>query len=428
MKQSEKPRFFYGWVIVGIGFTSLLIRFGAMQTFGIFMVALIKEFGWNRGAVSVAQSIVMLMIGVGGPLAGYCLQRWGPRKVIAISALFLGFFLALTSQVKEIWQFYLVWGLLAGLGHSFQSMVPWTVVVSNWFVKKRGTATGIVMAGIGIGYFIIVPVTQFIISTFGWQAALISVGAILAAGIAPVCAIFVREKPENMNLLPDGDIPSKITVQEEAQKAAVVKDGGWTVKRAAKTLSFWLICLSFAAILLTTNIMLAHQVAFMVDAGYKASFAAFIFGVFGITSLPFRVFWGAFSDRLGPIAIYTICTILLIGGILSLLAIKSPSQSWLPYVFALLWGSSYGTTITIVAVVSANLYQGGNFGVIFGFIILISQLLGAPGAWVGGYLFDITGNYNLAFLLAALSAVISCGFIWALKLVKTNETAAPAQA
>ncbi|MDO8637561.1 MAG: MFS transporter, partial [Dehalococcoidia bacterium] len=206
------------------------------------------------------------------------------------------------------------------------------------------------------------------------------------------------------------------------------KNDVWTVKQAFKTSSFWFICLSFGAILFTTNIILAHQVAFMVDVGYKTSFAAFIFGVFGITSLPFRVVWGFFTDRIGPVTTYTISTILLLGGIIALLAIKSPSQAWLPYVFALLWGCSYGTTIVIVAVVSANLFQGKNFGVIFGFITLFGQLIGSPGAWVGGYLFDLNGNYHLAFILASVSAAVSCALMWALNIIKRNETGLPARA
>lgn len=425
VNQPASPKIFYGWVIVGVGFTSLLIRFGVLQTFSVFLVALVKEFGWNRGAVSGAQSLVMVMIGVGGPLVGYCLQRWGPRKVIAISALLLGLILALTSQIKQIWQFYLLWGLLGGLGHSFQSIVPWTAIISNWFIKKRGAAMGIAMAGVGIGYFIIVPVTQYIISAFSWQVALIIVGGILALGIAPASAMLLREKPEAMNLLPDGDAFKKKTAQEKQDhKAVEAKDDGWTVKRALKTSTFWFICLSFGAILFTTNIILAHQVAFMVDVGYKTSFAAFIFGVFGITSLPFRVVWGFFADRLGPFMAYTISTLFLLGGIFALLSIKSPSQSLLPYVFALLWGSSYGTTIIVIAIVSANLYQGKSFGVIFGFITLIGQVLGSPGAWLGGYLFDITGNYNLAFTLAIISAAVSCAWIWAAYFGKRNETIA----
>lgn len=429
LKQSEKPRVFYGWSMVGIGFTSLLIRFGVLQTFGIFMVALINDFHWSVGAVSGAQSLVMVMIGVGGPLVGWCIQKWGARKVIAVSALFLGFFLALTSQVKQIWQFYLLWGFLVGLAHSFQSIVPWTTVLSNWFIKKRGAAMGIAMSGIGIGYFIIVPVTQYIISRFGWQIALISVGAILALGIAPLSAIFVREKPEDMNLLPDGDTFLKKKVQEKQDQSVVaVTDGGWTLKKAMKTPAFWFICLSFATILFTTNLILAHQVFFMVKIGYKTSFAAFIFGVFGLTSLPFRVVWGFFSDRLGPILTYTLSTVLLLAGIAALLTIKSPSQSVQPYIFALLWGCSYGTTIIIVAVVSANLYQGKSFGVIFGFIMLVGQILGSPGAWLGGYLFDLYGNYNMAFTLAIISAAVSCALMWAVNIQKKNETTAFAEA
>lgn len=428
-KQAAKPRYFYGWVIVGIGFTSLLIRFGVLQTFAVFLVALVKEFGWNRGAVAGAQSVVMMMVGFGGPLAGYCIQRWGARKVIAISALFLGVALAVTSQVKQIWQFYLLWGFLVGLGHSFQSIVPWTAVISNWFTKKRGAAMGIAMSGIGIGYFIIVPLTQYIISNYSWRTALISLGAILALGIAPLSAILVREKPEDMNLLPDGNtLRKKITRGPQDLRAVAANDEVWTLKRTLKTSSFWFICFSFATILFTTNIILAHQVAHMVDVGYKAGFAALVFGVMGITSLPFRVVWGFFTDRLGPVVAYTLTTILSLAGIFALLSTRDSSHSWLPWMFALLWGSSYGTTIIVIAVVSANLFQGKSFGVIFGFITLVGQVLGSPGAWLGGYLFDINGNYNLAFTLAMISAVVSCLLMWAVNMRRKNETIAEAGA
>lgn len=430
-KRPAKSRAFYGWTIVGIAFTALLIRFGVLQTFGIFLVALVREFGWNRGAISLAQTIVMLMIGVGGPLVGFFLQRWGPRRVITISALLLGFVLALNSRITAIWHFYILWGVLGGLGHSFQSMLPWTAIVSNWFVRKRGLAIGIATAGIGVGYLFMAPFTQYVIAGYGWKAAFITLGGLLALGIAPMSAILVRERPQDMNLLPDGEgePPARDAVGNKKENTQLPsREGEWTARRALKTPAFWFLSLSFAAILFTINMILAHQVAFLVDVGYKVSISALIFGIVGVTSVPFRIIWGSLSDRLGPMWTYTFSTLIILGGIFALLSIRSPSQIWLAYLYALLWGSSYGTTIIVIAVVSANIYQGRSFGVIFGFITLIGQVLGSPGAWLGGYLFDIRGNYNLAFTLALLSSALSCVLMWAVGIKKKDVTGTEARA
>lgn len=362
----------------------------------------------------------MIVIAFSSPLAGYLIQRWGARKVITMSALLLGLVLVLTSQIKEIWHFYLLWALLGGLSTSFQGLVPWGVVISNWFIKKRGRAIGLAQSGIGLGYFIIIPLTQYIISKAGWRAAFIILGSMMALVLVPLSALLLRNRPETMNLLPDGEAyPEGKEVKQQETKGQ--EGDGWTFLKSLKTFPFWFLSVSFGAVLLTINIPLGHQIAYLVDVGYKPSMAAFVFGLVGITSVPFRVIWGILCDHIGIARAYTLATIILMASIFTILAIRETSQTWLPYIFALLYGASYGAAPVVISVSSSHFFPGKNFGVVFGFINLIAMALGAPGIWLGGYLFDLTGSYTSAFIVAFLGSAISCLLMWAAYVVKNKN-------
>jgi MFS family permease len=162
-------KFYYGWVIVGLSMISMAFWFGIRATFSVFFVALIDHFHWGRAEAAGAQSIAMMVYMIMAPIIGTLVDRIGPRKVIVPGILLTGLGLLLCTQIRTLFQFYLFFGIIVGMGVTCLSIAPFTVILAHWFERKRGTANGLAGVGIGLGIFVLVPLIQYLISSQGWQ-------------------------------------------------------------------------------------------------------------------------------------------------------------------------------------------------------------------------------------------------------------------
>lgn len=415
----KKPRFFYGWVIVALGFITLAVRFGAANSFGVFFAAMLRDFGWSRGSLGGVQTVNMAMTGLSTPLVGFALPRFGARKMVSITALLLGISLAAGSQIETIWHFYLVWGVAVGLTMGILGLAPWGAIIPNWFDRKRGTALGVASAGIGLGYLVLVPLVQYIIERFSWQMAFIALGLIVALFTAPLNAWLLRNRPEEMGLLLDnGESPRRQSPTPSPQ--AQGKGREWTTTQALSSRQFWCLLVAFGTGVLGFGFVIAHQIALMVDAGYSAILAAFIFGLMGITGSVSKIVWGYVADHIGREWAYTMGTIVLLCGMLALMIVRDTSAPWLVYAYALLFGFGYGAFSPIIPAASADIFLGKDFAMIFSLINMGGLFIGALGPWMGGFAFDLTGNYNAAFLIALASVSLSCALVWVAAPRKTK--------
>ena len=408
----KTPRkLFYGWVIVGISFLIMSIVYAIWYSFPLFYLPILNEFGWIRAETALIFSIGSIVYGIGSAIAGALVDRFGPRKTFTYATASIVVGLVGCSRVTEIWQFFLFWGVFASFGICMAGFVPCVALVSNWFTKKRARAVGIAQAG-GRESFIMTPLIQSLILAMGWQNTYL-VLAVSAAVFVIIPTQFLKRSPGDMGLLPDGE-----TVAEQQDRMARSPDDtttvnkewvatNWTLLRAMKEYRFWALFSIMLTIGTAYGIVMTHQIAFMVDIGFSAMFASFMLLIFGIFSMAGR-FCGFLSDMFGREATYIVgCTGVIIGFLL-LLFTRDSSSAWMLYTYAICFGFFSGINSPTYASTAADIFSGGHFGAILGFANIGYGLGNAIGAWLGGYIFDITGSYFFAFALSTVMLGLAC--------------------
>ncbi len=407
---------FYGWIVVGVCLLTLTISYGSRSSFSIFFVAMLDEFQWSRAALGAAFSIHSIVSAFCVPLGGALVDRFGPRTIFPIGAAILALGFIATSRIDTIWQFYLCFGIIMALGRSVFSMGPNSAILANWFVRYRGTAMGIASAGPGMGMFLLSPLMQLLISSFGWRVAYL-VFAGLVFLLIPLILKFQRLHPSELGLYPDGIAPQEtrgvpVTPPKKKKEVAIVDAiwaaEEWTPGKAIRTYRFWML---FGAFLFGnfTTIVTVHQVAFLVDVGYSKLFAASIFGLIGAITSASAILFGTLSDQMGRETSYTIQTLIALVSILVLLMIKDASQPWLIYLYALLFGLGSRQALPAIA---ADIFQGKHFGAIYGILAFGIALGHIFGPWFGGYLFDLYHSYTIPFTVSLLGVLLGCICVW----------------
>ena len=410
--------FYYGWVIVGLSMVSMAFWFGIRTTFSVFFVALIDHFHWGRAEAAGAQSIAMMVYMIMAPIIGTLVDRMGPRKVIVPGILLTGFGFLLCTQIRTLFQFYLFFGIIVGIGVTCLSIAPFTVILAHWFERKRGTANGLAGVGIGVGIFILVPLIQYLISSQGWPFAFFIFSLLIFAIPLPLNAIFLKHRPQEMGLLADGDpmTPSDKGGAEDPKD----KEGSSPhlfqrekeLSEIFKTSQFWYAILYPSLTTLGVYIIIVHHVRYLVDQGVDKIWAASLFATVGAISAGFRLFWGWFSDRMGREITFTMGGFCFSSGILFLLLFQYGRSFTLLSLFALFFGAGWGVTAPMFMSITADLYKGKHFGLIYGMLEGVIGLGSAFGAWIGGYIFDQTKNYFWAFMIAMILNLISILLVW----------------
>jgi len=199
----RSPRFFYGWIVVAVGFVIMAVGYALRNSFSVFYPAIVESFGWGRGNTALIFSIQMLVYGSVSPVVGRLVDRIDPRVVLSVGACIMGGGMALCSLATTQWEFYLLFGVMLAIGLSMVGITPLGAIVSKWFVRKRGLVFGILAAGFGVS-LISAPIAQSLISSFGWQNAYVIIGLFSIPLLVPLCILFIRRSPQDKGLLPNG--------------------------------------------------------------------------------------------------------------------------------------------------------------------------------------------------------------------------------
>jgi MFS family permease len=194
-KRATKRKFFYGHVIVGICFITLMIMYGALYSFGVFLKPIVAEFGWTRAVTAGAYSLYFLLSGLWSILAGRLSDRFEPRLIVTCCGLLVCLCYLLLSQITDVWQIYLLYGVLLSLGVA-TSFVAIYSTVARWFTTSRGLASGIVSAGIGVGVVVMPPLANLLINSYSWHTSFMVIG--LIALIIPAVAQFLKREPGSL--------------------------------------------------------------------------------------------------------------------------------------------------------------------------------------------------------------------------------------
>ncbi len=356
---------YYGWYIVGISFISMAFWFGIRSSFSVFYVALLEDFSWGRGESAGVQSMALITYTIFAPLAGGLIDRFGPRRVIGPGIVLLALGLILCASVNSLIQFYLLYGVLVATGVTFISIVSYTALLANWFEKKIGLASGIAVSGMGLGTFLLVPVSQQFIFMWGWRITFVITGGLVLIILFPLNLLFLRHKPQELGLYPDG----LKGVEPRCKKGPEVKDSkgsetGWILKMTFRTKSFWALLFFAASVMLGLYMIQVHHLKFLVDMGIGKMTAAFFFALIGVISSIFRIFWGWLSDRIGREKTYTFGTISLCMGVGFLILMDIMGEKALVYFFVIFFGIGWGVTAPLIMAAAADLFKGRGFGLI----------------------------------------------------------------
>jgi MFS family permease len=388
------------------------------SSFPIFYVAMLDDFGLSRAETAGVFSVGMITAAVTMPAIGALFDRYGPKIVLGTGSLVMALGLVAASLTDSIWQLYISYGVVVTASMNALSVVPHTAIVSNWFTTGHGKALGFAVSGMGASYVMAI-LAQHITSNFGWRMGYLVLGILIAAIVTPLVLLFQRLKTTertNSSYKQEDSSQDMSTLGQEkrpSEKRAESKgrSEGWTVRRALSSYQFWLVFFAFFLSGYVNFLVPTHQVAFNVDTGYKELLAASIVGLFGIANALGRL-GGFISDRIGREGSYS----LGIGGsilaVFLLLLARDPLNPMFLYSYALVFGLGVGLMGPSLLAAAADLFKGGHLGAIIGFMGLAFNSGGALGPWVGGYIHDILGGYDIAFYSSMVAAALSALFIW----------------
>jgi MFS family permease len=421
-------KFYYGWVVVAVALVSMSYWFGLRATFSIFFVALVDHFHWGRAETAGVQSVAMVAYTIAAPFAGMLVDRIGLRKVILPGIVLMGLGLFLCSRIQTVTQFYLFYGVIVGVGVTSLSIVPFTVILSHWFERKRGMANGLAGMGIGIGPLVFVPFLQYLISYHGWPGAYLAFAALVLIIPLPLNAIFLKHRPQEMGLLPDGDRTPPIFERKNHGKghegpSSPLNQREKFLTQEMKKKRFWFLLLFPCLTVFGVYIIIVHHVRYLVDLGVDKMWAASLFAGTGVLSALFRFFWGWFSDRMGREITFTLGGACFSTGILFLILYSYHPSTLVLFLFALLFGPGWGSTAPMFMSIAGDLYRGKHFGLIYGMVEGGIGVGAAVGSWVAGYLFDRSQSYLWAFILALLFNIVSIFIVWCLAPGKIYQVA-----
>jgi MFS family permease len=393
-----RTRYFYGYNIVAAGFIIQAVCVGSMFTYGVFFKDFQAEFGWSRAAISGAASLAFLMMGLGGVIAGKMNDRIGPKIIIVASGILLGIGYLLMSRLQALWQLYLLYGVLVGIGFSTHDVITLSTV-ARWFIKRRGMMSGIVKVGTGSGQFLMPLIATLLITAYGWRNSYLIISAVVLVIFVVVAQVLSRD-PQGIGLFPDGDS------NESCDNGNRPREESVTLRAAARTRQFWIICIAEFAIFFCLLTVIVHIVPHAMDLELTPPTAVGVLSTIGFVSMLGRIVIGTANDKIGGKRSLVICFILLL---CSLFWLHVASEAWMLFLFAVIYGFAHGGFFTVMSPMIAEFFGTGSHGVLFGMVLASGTLGGAAGPLMAGRAFDVTGSYRIAFLVLALLAVI--GFV-----------------
>jgi len=400
-----------------VTFLALLVAASVRAAPGILILPLEAEFGWDRATISGAIAISILTFGLGGPLSGTLISRYGPRRVIlggsALIALGLGAFLTL----QALWQLFLFWGVVVGVGTGAVGNVLGATVAHRWFRTHRGLVIGLFGAATSAGSLVFIPAMAALAVSVGWRGAIVLLIAACVAVLVPV-AVLMRDLPADAGTRAFGEGQTISTAERaDDERRTPLRD-------AVRTTDFWLLAGSFFICGYTSNGLVGtHLIPHAVEHGFTEVTAASAVGVMGAMNIVGTLSAGWLSDRFDDrrlLAVYYGFRAL------SLAALPLVIEARGLYLFAIVYGLDWIATVPPTANLTARIFGRASLGTIYGWIFFSHMVGAALAAYLGGFFHQVIGDYHLMFVSAALLGFVAAGL--ALRIQAPTGTATPAAA
>ena len=403
-----RPGIFYGWFVVATCMFIAFLTMGARNSFGAFVVPMEAEFEWNRTVVSWAAALGALLNGVTQPFMGYLFDRIGVRIVVITGIVVVGVSTLLMAATGSIWYMIAMFGVIAAIGQSGSSMTNTAAMLSKWFRRRRGLVIGLNASGMSLGSLVLVPFVAFLISLIDWRLSWVVLGVmILVLGI-PLAFVFLHDDPAKKGLTPDGDpVPES---GPDGSGGAVAPPPqplfaeNW--RQAFKSLPIWQMSFSYYICGGTTFMLAVHFVPMAIEEGVNPQTAALIFGLMSGLNALGATGAGWISDRIGGrknwlTAVYFCRGTGYVILVASLLTPGFPVIAGM-LIFAVVAGLSWIATAPLTSSLTAEVYGLKSMATISGVAFLFHQLGGFTSVLLAGYLREVTGDYIVAFSIAAV--------------------------
>ena len=416
--RSRNPaRIFYGWWIVAAGAGMQFLQAAFLgQAYGAYVVVLRDEFGWSKTMLSAASSMREAESGILGPIHGWMLDKFGPRKVSAAGMVIMAIGFMLFSQVQTLPQFYGAF-LVMSIGGSMAGFLTVTFAAVHWFERRRATAISLTSAGFALGGMA-VPLTVLLLEGIGWRGTAFLSGIIMLAVGVPLTMI-LRHHPQDMGLLPDGDPPHPRATRIDggvAESVALPAQGGgdFTLREAVRTPAFWFISFGHGSALFVVSAMSVHLVSHVRESqGYTLGQASTVVFLLTLVFMLGNLSGGFLGDRVNKRALLVTCMAMHCAGLLTL---SHAVNVWMVIAFTVVHGLAWGWRGPQMTAIRADYFGRSAFGKIMGvsnMIIIIGTIF---GPLIAGFMYDRTGDYRLGFdILAGMALAGSVFFLLARK-------------
>ena len=411
---SLRAKPFYGWWILLSAATVLMTGFAlSAYALPVFYPEFISEFGWPRASVAFGGSVKTLLVGLIAPLNGWIIDRRGVKSLLLAGVVTLGVSFALLSGVDSLWQYFLLCVFL-GIGASWTHHFPTQLLVAKWFAKRRGLMIGILTTLSGVGNTLVPLLSAALIAGVGWREALLILPILLVLPLLAVTFV-VRNQPEDMGLFADGGSASPPAESHSGSRAGTPGSkgapGDWAFLRQTP---FWFIGGMMLLSAWGSFAVWHHIVLFARDEGFSATAAASVFSLFVGATTVSRFLSGPLCDRISPTYAMLLNLVLIASSFVFLSLARTPAILYLSMVIL---GLGYGGIVTCRPLVVFEHYGATGVGKIYG----AATAMYTTGSFIGpvqsGYIYDRTGSYDWAFLLALILMCASIFLILPLRRV-----------
>lgn len=399
--QAAQPRIYYGWVIAATLAITETISWGIVYyAFTVFITPMQTELGWSKSQLTGGFSLALLMMGAMAFPVGTWIDRHGSRLLMTVGSVLATLLVIAWSQVTDLTMFYLIW---LGLGACAAAILyePAFAVMAIWFVRRRSTALAIITFAAGLASTIFVPLSDVLLRAYGWRQGVLMLGIFLGLTTIPLHALILRRRPDDMGMLPDGEIRRATTVLPH-------RAHGLTLSHALHSRYFWLLTLAFGLAFLASSAIRVHIIPLLIDGGINASTAAVASGAIGLMQVVGRVIFAPLDSRIsGRVIVASIFGLQAVALGVLLFGISM----WVVVVFIVVFGTAYGAQTLSRASMIAELYGATHYGRISSVMSIFLTFAGTVAPVGAGLIYDRFGSYQPVVLIVIVLALLATGII-----------------
>jgi sugar phosphate permease len=394
----------YAWVVMITGFLTMLISSAALGLPGAFLRPLSREFSWSTSEISSALAVRFALFGLLGPFAAALMERYGLRRIVCVALLLIASGLLMATRMRALWQLFVLWGLVLGIGSGLTALVLGATIANRWFDRRRGLVLGILTASSATGQLIFLPLAATLIQHYGWRVAVapIVAGCLAVAGLA-FCLL--RDRPQQLGLAPYGADRQAATQGPVAWRPGFVEPLR-VLAQASRNSTFWVLCGTFFVCgLSTSGLIQTHFISMCGDYGLAAIPAASVLAMIGAFDFVGTIGSGWLSDRFDNRKL-----LFWYYGLRGLALLWLPHSDFSLYglsLFAMFYGLDWVATVPPTVKLASAAFDKQRGAMIFGWIFAFHQLGSATAAYGAGLTRTVLLTYSPAVYAAGAACLVA---------------------